>query len=66
MATKDKKPTTQLYDDWVKRAEEQGISLSELCKRSDTDRSCIERWKHELPKSLKTYFAIEAQLKPTA
>ena len=62
----ENKPVTPLYQSWLDRAEQQGISINELSKLSGVDRSCLERWKHEIPKSLKAYFAIEAQLKATA
>lgn len=41
-----------------KRCDQNGISLSELCREAGIDRSILERWKIKNPKSIEMHNAL--------
>lgn len=44
------------------RCAKAGISLSKLCNEAGIDRSVVERWKKEEPKTLQTLRKLESTL----
>ena len=50
------------YADIEKRAKQIGVKLSEVCRKAGVDRSILERWKKEDPKSITTFNALNAAL----
>lgn len=44
------------------KCDELGITISQLCRRADVDRSIPERWKAKDPKTLETLDALNKAL----
>lgn len=45
-----------------KRANDLGVSITELCKEAGVSRGWFEKLKHRSPKSLEAYLKVEKQL----
>jgi len=50
------------YAEIEKRAKHIGVKLSEVCRKAGVDRSILERWKKEDPKSITTLNALNNAL----
>lgn len=53
---------TERMRDIAARASRLGISISELCRRTDTARATPDRWMRRPPKSIETMAAFEREL----
>lgn len=51
-----------LIQQWQERATAVGLTLADLCRAGNIDRSTIERWKDKPPKAVAAYQAIEQTL----
>lgn len=58
--SEESKPSA--YADIETRAKKIGVNLSEVCRKAGVDRSVLERWKKEDPKSITTFNALNAAL----
>lgn len=54
--------TQNTYSSLKAECEEAGISLSQLCREADVDRSVIERWKNKDPKSIEILNSLREAL----
>lgn len=54
--------TQTTYSSLKAECEKAGISLSQLCREADVDRSVVERWKTKDPKSIETLNALKSAL----
>lgn len=51
-----------LIEQWQERAAAVGLTLADLCRAGNIDRSTLERWKDKPPKAVAAYQAIESEL----
>lgn len=58
--------TGKTYQDIKTKCENLGVSISHVCREAGVDRSILERWKNEEPKTLKTLNAINDTLEGIA
>jgi transcriptional regulator with XRE-family HTH domain len=54
--------TQSTYSSLKSECEAAGISLSQLCREADVDRSVVERWKEKDPKSIQTLNTLREAL----
>lgn len=52
-----------VVQEWKKRAENVGVSLSYLCGVGGIDTSTMQRWKSKVPQAVQAVADIEAELK---
>lgn len=52
----------KIIPEWQRRLKLLGISLSEICRQTGSDRKTVERLKERIPTSLKNYIKIEKRL----
>lgn len=51
------------YENIVKKCEDLGISISELCRNANVNRSILARWKNQTPKSIEILNKLNNELK---
>lgn len=52
----------KVYDYIAFTAAQHGVSISEVCRQADVDRSVVERWKEDDPKSIQTFRKLQTVL----